>query len=318
MNASHPPRPGLLKFVLAIALGLAGAIGIAELLARLAWQEPPRRAPWRSGATPTGFRGGEYAQEPAPGVFRVVVGGDSVTFGVFVDPEQAYPHLLEETLNGAPGDGRFEVLNLGAPGINIRQLVARIATVGLRFNPDLIIYGWTPNDIISPAYRYSFAPSSWADRSPFYLARVLWPRWQAVAEMLFQPHDSYAYEVLDNYFDNPAAWEHFTAELDRLAKLGRARNVPVVVFLHSVLGYLNDRHPFRRVYDKVAAAAAERGLHPVRSFEIFLGRDPGAVVFPIDGHPNALGHRFLARALHDGLRDLDLVPRREQPTATAP
>ena len=88
-----------------------------------------------------GFRDREFSEEKPPGVFRIVVVGDSVTFGLLCDAGSAYPKQLESLLNeqatgGAP---RFEVLNLGVTGYNISQVVEFLRVVGTRYEPDLIV-----------------------------------------------------------------------------------------------------------------------------------------------------------------------------------
>jgi len=94
-------------------------------------------------ANSAGFRGPEYSETPRPGVFRIVIAGDSVTMGAGVTEEGPYPARVEAMLNAPHGDARYEVLNLGLSGLNIRYVVQRLETIGLRFRPDLVVYGFT-------------------------------------------------------------------------------------------------------------------------------------------------------------------------------
>jgi hypothetical protein len=52
---------------------------------------------------------------------RVVVLGDSFTFGYRVDGELSYPSVLEERLNDGAPNRRSEVLNLGVSGYNTQD-----------------------------------------------------------------------------------------------------------------------------------------------------------------------------------------------------
>ena len=80
---------------------------------------------------------------------------------------------------------------LDSPEQNAPDDVERLIRVGLPFEPHLIVYGCTWNDIRNEHYRVSMgrhpleaqfgAYQRFAD-SPSYLLRVLWPRWKS-----FQP-----------------------------------------------------------------------------------------------------------------------------------
>lgn len=95
-----------------------------------------------------GFRDRAFAPTPAPDHFRIVALGDSVTYGLGVRREDAYPKRLERLLDRCAGaDGlRFETLNLGVPGYNVTQVVERLRGLGLREHPDLVLYGYVLND----------------------------------------------------------------------------------------------------------------------------------------------------------------------------
>jgi hypothetical protein len=98
-----------------------------------------------------GFRG-----EPSPeivkrqGVFRIVLIGDSIVFGVRTPSDKTIGSVLQKRLDEIviPGVQKFEVINLGMPGHNINQYAAVLKKYGMRFSPDLIIAGITiSNDL---------------------------------------------------------------------------------------------------------------------------------------------------------------------------
>ena len=89
----------------------------------------------------------EYSLEKAPGTFRIIVLGDSVTFGHGTLDETTYPFLLEQRLEAWRPDITWEVWNLGVPGYNTGQELAYLEEVGQRYAPDLVVVGFYPNDL---------------------------------------------------------------------------------------------------------------------------------------------------------------------------
>lgn len=98
-----------------------------------------------------GFRGGEYDVGKSDAI-RIVVLGDSVTFGRGVPLESTYAKVLEYRLNREDRDGlRYEVLNLAVGGYNTRQQLELYKTKGRKYEPDLLVIGFVLNDAIPKA-----------------------------------------------------------------------------------------------------------------------------------------------------------------------
>ena len=94
-------------------------------------------------ANSRGIRGGdEHAQEKPAGVRRIVVIGDSFTFGEGVDDQDTFPSQLQARL----GTG-VEVINLGVHGYGHDQMLIRLREEGLRYAPDLVVLGYYADDV---------------------------------------------------------------------------------------------------------------------------------------------------------------------------
>lgn len=197
-----------------------------------------------------GFRGPERALRKPPGVFRIAVIGDSFAMGSGVTQEETYADRLERALAAAHPGRRIEVLNLGLGGLAASAVVDRLVRLGLRYDPDLIVYGYTLNDIEGPAYRrsvdWSFVDPGRFARHPLYLWRLLGPRFASLRELAFAPRGSYSFELDENYFRNPEAWQGVLESLDRLAALSRERGSCALVLVHTHLVWLSALHPYRR------------------------------------------------------------------------
>jgi hypothetical protein len=90
----------------------------------------------------------EYRLEKPRGTFRILVLGDSVTFGHGSVYEHTYPYLAEQLLKQWRPDVRWEVWNAAEPGYNTGQELAQLYEVGPAYNPDLVIVGFYGNDVI--------------------------------------------------------------------------------------------------------------------------------------------------------------------------
>lgn len=151
-----------------LAALLLGAL-VIEAWVRLAWDESrgtpgfflsdpvlgqrlaANYAGWFAGVpartNSLGFRDPrDYALAKAPGTLRILVLGDSVTFGHGAIYETTYPYLLEQRLKEWRPDVAWEVWNLGVPGYNTSQELAYLEAVGERYAPDLVVVGFFPND----------------------------------------------------------------------------------------------------------------------------------------------------------------------------
>jgi hypothetical protein len=76
-----------------------------------------------------------------PGVFRILVVGDSFTVGANVRQEEAYPKVLEKRLQSAYGP-QIQVVNAGVGGWDPLQYAQYYEHYGYRFEPDLILIGF--------------------------------------------------------------------------------------------------------------------------------------------------------------------------------
>jgi hypothetical protein len=89
----------------------------------------------------------EYALSKGPHTFRILVLGDSVTFGHGSVYEHTYPVLVEERLRAWRPDVDWQVWNAAVPGYNTSQELAHLLEVGDRFQPDLVVVGFYDNDL---------------------------------------------------------------------------------------------------------------------------------------------------------------------------
>jgi len=84
----------------------------------------------------------DYIVPKPEGVFRIIAVGDSFTQGIFVKTEDSFPELAEELLSQTSGltPHRIEVLNLGVGGYDIEYAAERLRLIGMKYDPDLVVW----------------------------------------------------------------------------------------------------------------------------------------------------------------------------------
>jgi len=157
--------------VLAVALGLAVAVGAAELVVRLVVPDEtfwPIHSVYARSELPgvgytfrpdfsgfafgvplrtngLGFRGPDWEREPVPGTLRIALVGDSIAFGYGVRFEDTVGEVLARLL-AARHQREVEVLNFGVNGYNAAQQRAVVEALVLDHRPDILVVLTTSND----------------------------------------------------------------------------------------------------------------------------------------------------------------------------
>jgi len=215
---------------------LAGNLNYAEFYVPdpvLGWRHAPgaRRPFSRAGVhyeyriNSFGMHSAECSQEPEPGVFRILVLGDSQAI-TQVGLEYSHPQLTEDCLNESrgPDDPTFEVLNLGVAGYGFSQYLNMLLTQGLDHKPALVLLQANPSNDFADEFP-QFMDLLWevADRYALVDGELV-PRKAALELELAEPsatHDflygnlalyrAYSNYVVNEYYYNRDGFLHSAA-----------------------------------------------------------------------------------------------------------
>ena len=259
---NHPKAKRAVARVALAAFSVALVLGVGEIIARATRDPLPRFPPLHDPDLPVikgileiakpnvrgifkgayfrtnsaGLRSPEIPTAAPEDVFRIVITGDSVTQGWGVEEEDAYPAQLEVLLNSVEDGRRYEVINAGRGGANIGLAVRRARYAAELYDADMIVYGFTPNDIEGPHYEKRRRPNvdmaiqrqlRRFSRSPSYLLRALWPRWVSIHQAWQPTTPGRALEELNhNFFEVPEAWRAFANGLDDFVQVALSRGRP--------------------------------------------------------------------------------------------
>lgn len=261
-------------------------VGALEGWAR--WREPARHvAADAPRVNTTAFRDRARTPEPPPGVRRVAILGDSVTYGYRLPAEHAYPQQLEALL--AARGKRIEVLNAGVAGWSTRE--ERAAYARLRpYRPERVLLAVCLNDL--PALQKAAAPP------PAWLAR--WHRRSALVRRLVDAPQREIRSVRQLFLepDAPAtrtAFERFATELSALRDSVRADGASLGVLVFPYRFQVLPHAPAPSVQQRLADVAREAGV-PLLDLLPAL-RELGAGGFVDVCHLTQAGTRRVAEVL---------------------
>jgi lysophospholipase L1-like esterase len=268
-----------------------------------------------------GMRDVDVDVKKAEGVYRILVLGDSTTFGWGVSLESTIPKLLEAELNsssgkmigatadrsassvsnegshsGATPNGaptRFEVLNAGVGNYNTVQEVASYQSQGRRFHPDLVILVYFINDaepvarekdgfLLRRSYTSAFVASRFDSLLRFIGTR---PEWKDYYRSL--------------YDEQRPGWIATVRALRSLARTTREENVPLVVAMLPELREINAEYPFKAQHEQVERVLASEGVPFIELIDGLKNHGPEESLFvtPKDSHPNRKANSLVAAQL---------------------
>lgn len=262
-----------------------------------------------------GYRESEFAPKRA-GVRRIVVVGDSVTYGHGLPESASYPRQLESLLAARPGAEPTEVLNLGMGAYELDR-IAEVASYALRaLAPDVLVYGYFMNDpswngdVGMPAghstarqsgTRFEIGPPPVEGLHVTALVRRAAQR-RAAADEFFAWHER---------LHAPDYWAPSGRLIEQMAESARAQGVRFVLLILPLIWDLAD-HPLRQVHERIAAFAGKRGIETIDALPALSAFEADDLILhPQDRHPNAVHARIVAELLAD-------VLARPAPSAAGP
>ena len=226
-----------------------------------------------------GMRGDRINQDSNSS--RILMLGDSITFGWGVANEHTVSSKLEEIL-AREGSQEIDVLNTGVGNYNTAMEVAWFQQNGLRHDPDLVVLNVFVNDA-EPTPTYS--DISWLDRH-LYSRVILFGASDTVARTVFGQADwkSY-YRAL--YDDEAPGWRAMKDSIENLARLCKAQNIPLMIVDYPELRELSP-YPFESVSERLRGLADEVGADYISLLPAVQHEEPNRLWVTIpDPHPNA-------------------------------
>jgi len=263
-------------------------------------------------ANDLGFRDRDHAVRKPPGVFRIVVLGDSVGTGLKVARlEDVFPFQLEAILRRAGVNA--EVINLSVTGYSTQQEVETLREKGLRFSPDLVLVAYTLSDrerldgnimetLLSAA---RMGPARFERRANPILVRSALYRlffFRVFAPRAKSGDESKQFERALAAISGDTVAPSFAA----LRALARERNFRVLVAVFPYFAGLSRGYAFRAEHASARAEAEKNGFEVVDLLAPMqrCRKESRRRINYDSFHPNETGHRCAAEAMAPAIRHL--------------
>ncbi len=279
-----------------------------------------------------GLRDDEFTIAKPDNTVRILVLGDSVTFGVLVGNDETYSNVLESMLNNAAADStRYEVINSGVQRYYTFQQLDYLRDYGVNFDPDLVILGYYINDL-------GFKPETWTrdyEKTREKYASYLWTKvpWlmyvyknsalinlvrERVIRMIAssKPRKTAQEQLLEGVVDDSvvAKIEAARKDLAEMKKIGDEHGFQVLVVAFPGVNQVIMDFPNAKYPGFVREIAEELGMPFVDLLPVFKEHYDGdirSLYFRYNGHPNKTGHRLAAEAIYQALLEKKLLQPKE-------
>jgi hypothetical protein len=314
--------------LLLLAAGVVASLAFAEVGLRIAGVGRPRPTGYapvntelraNAVANARGYRDLDHPLAKPAGVRRIVVLGDSFTWGVGVQFEDAYPQRIERLLSRRRHES-WEVVSLALRGMNTVDELAVLESEGFAFEPDVVLLGYCLNDSEDGRSAESRRAEDWlqegrlAGRGPGLLDRSVLLRFVGTRLWATLENRRRVANYQAMYAEDAPGWVAARKALLQIGSLCRQHGVPLVVGIFPLFGNpLDDSYPFARIHSQVSEAAARAGAKVVDLLPLYRGLRWELLVVDgtADEHPNEIAHRLAAGALSRAVEDV--VPEGANP-----
>ena len=270
------------------------------------------------------FREKEVISPKPQNVFRIVVFGDSLTWGAGLSVDQRYTELTEEILKSKNYNLDIEVLNFGISGGPMIAHYQNLEQLKYFIKPDLIVVGFCLNDPQPKSQDYSIEREEFILKNSalFFVLEVLenvLPNlvkkinssiWVLLEEKGLVPT---WYDALDRTYNKDSEeWKKFSQALQGIYDISNDLGLQKPIFLVLNQGsstvnptFYSNPDPilqtFIRWYEQAENEAKEIGFFTANHVSEFSNQLDGEIlgVNILDGHPSFEENKIYANKLSE-------------------
>ena len=242
-----------------------------------------------------GYRNKEISITPPQGVTRIMMLGDSLTFGWGVPSDETVSSRLEDLLNNSRKDKSFEVINTGIGNTNTEMQVASFLDKGVLFSPDIVVLNYFINDA-EPIPRPT--KNIFMKHSAAYVFFSL--RWGSIKRLFFGGKQWFQY-YNDLYSNENESWIRAKDAISKLSNYSHSKDIKLIIVNYPELHQLTP-YPFDQVTSKLKNVADEHRVQFVDLLPSVKDESESDLwVSQQDQHPNSLACKLIAHAIQKAL-----------------
>jgi lysophospholipase L1-like esterase len=268
------------------------------------------RQPYTITTNSRGLRDREYSYERPGDLFRIVVIGDSQTFGLGgVEAAETFSKRLE---GSAPG---LQVINMGVPAYSTDQEYLYLQSEGIKYRPNLVVLAVYENDFVItfdswdnsiglPKCYFTLNNGNLQYHPPQASLLYKWSNWSYLSGIVLDRHRKLSRGAgwqpapKLNTVDQQELFKRFLIEMHRICRPAGADFLVMYIPVHG------QKKRFA-LQDAMAEAAANDGFRTLDLTTTLLEANQLQPAY-IDGdiHLNRRGHQIVADALHNAVAPL--------------
>lgn len=270
------------------------------------------RLPHEVDINSLGYRNADFPSRKPDDEFRILMVGDSFTYGDFVDNDETLPAQLESAL--LSNCGGFRVINAGVGGTTI-VTHAIMSQRALPLEPDLVILVFSENDIDDLADPLWHSLAKNRQRKSHPPLSIVYPiirnsaLWNFSQELRAKLHASAKAVVPtgtagnNNHSKPKKLRQEYIKALVELHEFLKAKGIPFVFVVYpTYMTASNDDQ--RELFQWIVQTAMNKDITTISLLPPLQDSAPviESYLLPYDGHPSARGHTLAAGHLADQLQ----------------
>lgn len=244
----------------------------------------------------------------AADTYRIVVIGDSFTYGQGIIEDARFTNIVQYRLNTQQAN--YEVLNFGRPGAETIDHIGFLDQYIFKLNPDFILLQWFVNDVegdnkTGRPQPSRLIPSDYLssllhrNSALFYLINTKWNQLQTKMGLVESYEDSMLKRFGDHESQDSRRAEH---ELDEFIRRIKERNIPVGIVMFPPLvetGGSVEVYPYSFLFNRVIVACHRHEIKCLDLRPVFAKVKPASSLWAnrFDSHPGPLANKMSAEAI---------------------
>lgn len=254
-----------------------------------------------------GMRGGEIRERTGK-TYRVVVLGDSLAWGQGIYPYTSrFPEVAEKLFRERYPGADIEVINIGAPGFNLREHNEYLPFV-INLDPDFVLYQWYVNDMEKHVDVQAFHTATLVLKKEWHLALMnrsvtyilLFRAWNQMRTVLGlqKPYSSYLVEKMRDPNSEASRWADNS--LHQLISTLQGWNIATGIVLFPENRSDMSSYELAFLHDRVLAECRRDGITCLdlrEAYAAYAGRVAELQASPLDAHPSKAAHRLAAEGI---------------------